>query len=63
MKVCEQNNLRQRVYKMLGQHEKSAVLKHFLAEGIARRTIYNVFSRYEKGLPAENIKNPGKNQN
>lgn len=52
MKVIEQNNLRERVFRMLGQHEKPKVMQHFLEEGYSRRTLYSIFSRYKQGLSA-----------
>lgn len=60
MKVAEQCYLRQRVYVMLGQHDRKFVLNHFLNENISRRTIYSIFERFEKGLPADNIRKPGR---
>lgn len=60
MKVADQNNLRERIYSMLGRRNRQFVLHHFLCENINRRTIYNVFKRYYKGLPAQGKKKPGR---
>lgn len=60
MKVAEQNNLRFRVYEMIGQRSKQEVVKHFISEGYSRTTIYNIICRYAKGLPSENKKKSGR---
>lgn len=60
MKVAEQTLLRQRVYFMLGRHHRKYVLNHFLSENVSRRTMYNIFKRYDNELPAENEKKPGR---
>lgn len=60
MKVAEQNNLRERIYKMLGQRSKHDVLHHFLAENVSRSTIYAIFARYNSGVPPVGIKKPGR---
>lgn len=55
MKVSEQLILRKRVYAMLGRCEKKLTVHHFVQEGYNRRTIYNIISRYTKGLPIGNL--------
>lgn len=60
MKVSTQEHLRERVYDLLGRTNKKQTLHHFLNEGVSRRTIYNIFSRYERGTQVKNKKKCGR---
>lgn len=60
MKVSTQIDLRKRVYALLGTNNKNFTLHHFLQEGISRRTLYNIFSRYDNNIEAENKKKSGR---
>lgn len=62
MKVCEQNFLRKRVFQMLGEQNKSCVLKHFVNEGFIQSTIYSMISRFNNNNNVENKKKSGKKQ-
>lgn len=43
------NFLHQRVYSMLGQHDRTYILHHFISENVSRRIIYSIFERFDKG--------------
>lgn len=60
MKVALQNQLRERVFALLGQKTKKEVLAHFLSENYSRRTLYSIFKRYETGKDATGKKKPGR---
>lgn len=59
-KVVGQNNLRQRVYKLLGQHTKN-MLHHFVQENVSCRTVYSILQNTTKDFRLLELLNlPGK---
>jgi transposase len=58
--VNEREALRKRVQNAISQMKKSEIVKHFVAEGIARSTIYDTIKRVESSLPLKDRKKTGR---
>ena len=56
----EREAFRKRVKKLLPQMKKTQIVKHFLKEGIARRTIYATIERLDSGKPINEKKRTGR---
>lgn len=52
--------LRERVFRMLGQRQKSEVISHFKSENVPVSTIYRWIKRWESGISAENLPKTGR---
>ena len=52
----EREAFRERVKKLLPQMKKTQIVKHFLKEAIARRTIYATIERLESEKPINDKK-------
>jgi transposase len=60
LSVAEREALRKRVEKLVPQMTKSAIVKHFAKEGIARSTIYDTIDRLESSQPISDKKRTGR---
>ena len=56
----EREAFRERVKKLLPQMKKTQIVKHFLKEEIALRTIYATIERLESGKPINDKKRTGR---
>ena len=56
----EREAFRERVKKLRPQMKKTQIVKHFLKEGIARRTIYATIERLESEKPINDKKRTGR---
>lgn len=52
--------LRERVYRLFGQREKSEVVSHFKAENVPPSTIYRLIQRWELGIGTKELPKTGR---
>ena len=64
MSTSKELDIRMRIGKFIEINKnwkKVDIVKHFQAEGIPKRTIYDILKRFEDGISAERQTEPGSN--